>query len=125
MSGEDHYHQPRQGHLSKDQSICYKNEDDYYLSIYRKNEDGDYLEFKDTLDDLDDIYHHDDRYCRLDIEAKPLPSNQSGSSDKRHVRLSSSAFCDQVICDGEEKSLIKMVLAITNPGQDYIQRPGR
>ena len=52
MSGEDHYHQPRQGHLSKDQSICYKNEDDYYLSIYRKNEDGDYLEFKDTLDDM-------------------------------------------------------------------------
>ena len=72
MSGEDHYHQPRQGHLSKDQSIYYENEHDYYLSIYHKNEDGDYLEFKDTLDDLDDIYHHDDQYCRLDIEAKTI-----------------------------------------------------
>ena len=124
MSGEDHYHQPRQGHLSKDQSIFYKNEDDYYLSINHKNEEGGHLEFKDTLNDEDDIFHHDDRYCRPDIEAKPLPSNQSGSSDKRHVRLSSSAFCDQMMA-AMKKSLIKMMLAMTNPDQDYIQRPGR
>ena len=58
MSGEDHYHQPRQGHLSKDQSIYYKNED------------GDYLEVKDTVDDKDDIFHHDDRYCWLDDSKK-------------------------------------------------------